>query len=56
MAMAATPGGVKSRTQPPGPKGNFLLGSAREMQQDIVQALMDGWREYGDIVHFRFAV
>ncbi len=25
------------------------------MQQDIVQALMDGWRQYGDVVHFRLA-
>src|SRR5437764_15072267 len=53
--MAATGGGVTNRVQPPGPKGNFLLGSAREMQQDIVQALMDGWRAYGDVVHFRLA-
>ena len=53
--MAAKAGGAKNRTLPPGPRGNFLLGSAREMQQDIVQALMDGWRQYGDVVHFRLA-
>src|SRR5687768_15062449 len=43
------------RPDPPGPRGHFLLGSAREMQRDIIQALMDGWREYGDVVHFRLA-
>jgi cytochrome P450 len=53
--MATTVGGAKTRTPPPGPRGNFLLGSAREMQKDIIQALMDGWRAHGDVVHFRLA-
>ena len=37
----------------PGPRGNPILGSIREIQRDNVQAFMDAWREYGDIVHFR---
>jgi cytochrome P450 len=53
--MAVTAGEAKRHRQPPGPRGNVLLGSAREMQRDVVQALMDGWREFGDVVHFRLA-
>lgn len=37
----------------PGPRGNFLLGSIRDIQRDNIQTFMDAWREYGDIVHFR---
>jgi cytochrome P450 len=37
----------------PGPRGHPILGSIREIQRDNVQAFMDAWREYGDIVHFR---
>jgi cytochrome P450 len=37
----------------PGPRGNPLLGSIRDIQRDNVQTFMDAWREYGDIVHFR---
>jgi cytochrome P450 len=39
--------------QIPGPRGHPILGSIREIQRDNVQAFMDAWREYGDIVHFR---
>jgi len=37
----------------PGPRGHPVLGSIREIQKDNVQAFMDAWQEYGDIVHFR---
>jgi cytochrome P450 len=37
----------------PGPRGHPVLGSIREIQRDNVQAFMDAWLEYGDIVHFR---
>lgn len=37
----------------PGPRGNILLGSIRDIQRDNVQAFMDAHREYGDLVHFR---
>ena len=37
----------------PGPRGNPILGSIRDIQRDNVQTFMDAWREYGDIVHFR---
>src|SRR6266542_3108922 len=37
----------------PGPRGHPILGSIREIQRDNVQAFMDAWLEYGDIVHFR---
>jgi cytochrome P450 len=37
----------------PGPRGHPILGSIREIQRDNVQAFMDAWRKYGDIVHFR---
>jgi cytochrome P450 len=37
----------------PGPRGNPILGNARDFQQDIMQALMKAWREYGDVVRFR---
>jgi len=37
----------------PGPRGNPILGNARDFQQDIMTALMKGWREYGDVVQYR---
>jgi cytochrome P450 len=37
----------------PGPRGNIVLGSIRDIQRDNIQTFMDAWREYGDIVHFR---
>jgi cytochrome P450 len=45
---------TKTRGKPiPGPRGHFLLGSIREIQRDNVQTFMDGFRDYGGIVHFR---
>jgi cytochrome P450 len=45
---------TKTRGKPiPGPRGHFLLGSIREIQADNVQTFMDGFRDYGGLVHFR---
>jgi cytochrome P450 len=52
--MTAEAVAAETRGRPvPGPRGHPILGSIREIQRDNVQAFMDGWREYGDIVHFR---
>lgn len=40
---------------PPGPRGGLLLGSLRRVQREPLNLLLDGFREYGDVVHFRFA-
>jgi cytochrome P450 len=37
----------------PGPRGNLLLGSVRDIQRDNIRTFMDAWRRYGDVVHFR---
>lgn len=37
----------------PGPKGEPILGSARGFQRDLLQTLIDGWRDHGDIVRFK---
>jgi cytochrome P450 len=37
----------------PGPRGNPVLGNARDFQQDLINTLLQGWREYGDVVRFR---
>jgi cytochrome P450 len=37
----------------PGPRGKPIIGSLPEFRQSMVQALIDGYREYGDIVRFR---
>jgi cytochrome P450 len=39
---------------PPGPKGNFLLGSAREFARDWPGHMERCAREYGDICAYRF--
>ena len=47
---------IASRTRGrtiPGPRGNLVLGSIRDIQRDNIQTFMDAHREYGDIVHFR---
>jgi cytochrome P450 len=54
MTDTAAPVAPARRGRPiPGPRGNPLLGSIRDIQRDNVQTFMDAWREYGDIVHFR---
>jgi len=44
---------VATRPLPPGPAGKPLLGNALDMQRDIIGKMMEGWREYGDIVRFK---
>src|SRR3954469_15230277 len=44
---------VATRPLPPGPTGKPLLGNALDMQRDIIGKMMEGWREYGDIVRFK---
>ena len=39
---------------PPGPKGNFLLGSARQLAHSWPGHSENCYREYGDIVYYRF--
>lgn len=39
---------------PPGPKGNFLLGSARQLAHCWPGHSENCYREYGDIVYYRF--
>lgn len=39
-------------TTAPGPKGEPVLGNARRFQHDIIQTLLDGRREYGDVTRF----
>ena len=52
--MTATAPASAQRGKPiPGPRGNLVLGSIRDIQRDNIQTFMDAWREYGDIVHFR---
>lgn len=43
---------VRAPRVPPGPKGKPLVGVGQEMQRDIVTKLMEGFRQYGDIVRF----
>ena len=46
-------GTLKGAT-PPGPRGHLLLGSLREVQREPLELLRAGFREYGDIVGYRF--
>ena len=39
---------------PPGPRGGLLLGSFPELVGDPLKLLMDGMRDYGDVVCYRF--
>lgn len=42
------------RTQPPGPKGQFLLGSVMDFHHTPLAFLMENARLYGDICRFSF--
>jgi len=44
----------RSRDWPPGPRGHFLLGNMLEVQRGPLALLQKGFREYGDIVGYRF--
>jgi cytochrome P450 len=39
---------------PPGPPGRPLLGSAVELNKDVLTLLANGFREYGDTVRYHF--
>src|SRR5215831_7937652 len=57
MSMTAAPASaVKSVSRPPpGPKGNFLLGSILEVSKDWLGFYQHCADEYGDVVRVRFA-
>ena len=39
----------------PGPRGRFLLGSASDLQRKgLLQFYQDAWKEYGDLVRFKW--
>src|SRR5436305_1571569 len=42
-----------ARRYPPGPKGQFLIGSMRQLQTNRLAFMMTCRDTYGDIVHFR---
>jgi cytochrome P450 len=43
---------VRSATQPPGPRGAPLIGSALDLQRDVIGAYEQARRDYGDVVRF----
>jgi len=48
MTTAATP------ARPiPGPRGKPILGSLLDFRRSVIQTLMEGWRQYGDVVEYR---
>jgi cytochrome P450 len=47
-------GGRSAIREPPGPPGHWLLGHSREFEQDALGVFMRGFREFGDVVAFRF--
>ena len=48
--MSAT---AKAGRPIPGPRGKPIIGSLPDFRRSVVQTLMDGWREYGDVVRYR---
>jgi cytochrome P450 len=38
---------------PPGPRGHPILGNTLGFKDDLLQTLIGGWRDFGDIVRFR---
>ena len=53
MNTAVAAKGAKG-VMPPGPRGDFLLGSLRRVQHEPLELLREGFREYGDVVRYRF--
>src|SRR5579885_2147613 len=51
MSATAT---APARSLPPGPRGNFLLGSARDLMRDWPGFSARCAREFGDVVFYRF--
>jgi cytochrome P450 len=39
--------------RPPGPSGDFLLGSLRQLRADPLSLFVDSAARYGDLIHFR---
>lgn len=37
----------------PGPRGGLLTGSIFDFKRNILEAMADGWREYGDVARYR---
>ena len=53
MTMAPARDSGSSFARPPGPRGNPILGNVLRFKNDTVGAIVDGWREHGDMVYFR---
>jgi cytochrome P450 len=47
-------GPQRSLLDMPGPAGNPLVGMALEFRRDVLQTLLRGFHEYGDVVAYRF--
>jgi cytochrome P450 len=47
-------GGRGALREPTGPRGHLLLGHSRALEQDALGVFMRGFREFGDVVAFRF--
>ena len=45
---------LRSLLDMPGPKGNPVVGMALEFRRGVLPALLRGFREYGDLVAYRF--
>src|SRR5579864_717220 len=55
MATVSAPLTKASSGLPPGPKGNYFLGSMPEMARGWLEFYTRCARDYGDIVYFRLA-
>ena len=55
MAMTKVENVTRALKPPPGPPGNFLLGTLLDAWSDPLGMMTKGVREYGEIVGFRFA-
>ena len=49
----SSPSAPPAKSDPPGPRGNFLLGSLPEFGRDILGFFTRNFAEYGDFVHVR---
>ena len=47
---------MKDFRQLPGPKGNFFLGNALQLNQDLLGFITDCVEQYGDIVPLRLGL
>jgi cytochrome P450 len=52
-AIVDTMEDASTRKIAPGPRGRFLLGNLLEFRKDVLQLLLDGQRQFGDVVRFR---